>query len=148
MQRGILIYGWKLDPEDIMECSAMDDNNICIHDYEKKINNIKKELKTEIDFLEVNTDYDSDSINDHPIYIALNYLDLRRIVDKDHGINGEGIIDSVSLNLIKKIDNSKNIICCMDQKDIITVTKKLKIDVHNPNVYIDYYEVERNYFKL
>ena len=147
MQRAIMIYGWKLDSNHIMKRSDIDD--ICIDDYEIKIKKIKKKLKTKINFLEVNTDYDSNSAGCHPIYIALNYIDLKIAVDGNNTCcGGEGILDSKSLKLIKNINNSKNIMCSMDQKDISIVTKKLKIDINTPNVYMDYYDLERKYFVL
>jgi hypothetical protein len=130
----IFIYGWLIEPDEMVGINQKQIGDDC-YSCEKYVTEKTKDIDF-INVIHVNRDYDSIDLNSHPYYVYLNYVDMGSQSSK---------IKNKKFKALKRLNKSKNKILDLDKDSLLEIESDLNIDLKNPQIYIDSYDIERGY---
>jgi hypothetical protein len=126
----IFIYGWLIDPDKIMDNNKkVNENN-----YEDYISQKTKNLK--IIQLRRNYYYESCDYENRPYYVYLNYIPM---------CDNNCIITNDDLKALSTINQCENNLLDLNKEHMEKIKKDLGIDLKNPQIYIDNFDIDRKF---
>ena len=128
----IFIYGWFIDRQKLVELYGTKD----FESYMDKISN-------HADVIQIYRAYDSSDPDDYPYYMYLSYIDTQSLVSSDMCPTEE--IPTDKFAILRGLDKCHNKFINLDKKIKLVLENKLLINLKNPKVYIDYYDMDRMY---